>query len=118
MPPLSFEDLKGGTDAGAETSAQVRDRVLACQVLQLARQGCLNSELTPPQLQMFAVLNAQSEAFIEQAMNRLGLSARAYHRILRLARTLADMGHSPAIELSHLAEAVGYRSFDKKRQLS
>lgn len=117
IPPLNFADLKGVADANAETSSQVRERVTACQRIQLTRQGCLNSALAPQQLQRFAKLDAASESFMEQAMNRLGLSARAYHRILRLARTLADMKASHHIELPHIAEAVGYRFFDKMRQI-
>ena len=116
VPPLQFEDLKGGVDPQAQSSQQVRQRVMKCQAKQMARQGVLNSALTPPQLQQYAQLDPSSEVFLEKAMNRLGLSARAYHRILRVARTLADMADSQQIELPHLAEAVGYRALDKKLQ--
>ncbi len=113
VPPVDFEALSGQPEAGAETSAQIRARVQQCQALQYERQDCLNTALTSKQLEGLVVLDSASKQLLEQAMNRLGLSARGYHRILRVARTLADMKGQTDVEASHLAEAISYRSMDK-----
>lgn len=115
VPPVEVADLQGKGDANVETvetSEQVRERVAACRQRQLARQGRLNGELSPKQLQTQVVLSEPMQQFLQQAMNRLGLSARAYHAILRVALTLADM-ESADLQLKHLAEAVGYRNLDR-----
>lgn len=115
VPPVDFDALSGEPEVGAETSAQIRERVQQCQALQYDRQGCLNTALTSKQLEGLAVLDSASKQLLEQAMNRLGLSARGYHRILRVARTLADMKGQTSVEASHLAEAIAYRSMDKSQ---
>ncbi|QAB14447.1 ATP-binding protein [Hydrogenovibrio thermophilus] len=113
VPPVDFEALSGKPEAGAETSARIRARVEQCQALQYDRQGCLNTALTSKQLEALVVLDSDSKQLLEQAMNRLGLSARGYHRILRVARTLADMIGQEAVQTVQLAEAISYRSMDK-----
>ncbi len=113
IPPVEFKDLKMGGDFGAETSEIVRERVTSCQALQIERQGCLNSKLNVKELTKYAVLSASSEELLKQAVDKLGLSARAYHRVLRVSRTLADMAESSNIQTEHIAEALGYRSLDR-----
>lgn len=73
-----------------------------------------NSQLTPSLIKKFCTLNAESKSILECAFIKLGLSARAYGRILKVARTIADLDESPNIETKHLLEAIQYRSLDKK----
>ncbi|MCW8974698.1 MAG: ATP-dependent protease, partial [Sedimenticola sp.] len=82
-----------------------------------SRNGCPNSQLTGRLLEQSCLLTPQSRGLIERAMDQLSLSARAYHRILRLARTIADMEASEAILSTHIGEAISYRSLDRQTQL-
>jgi magnesium chelatase family protein len=75
--------------------------------------GKPNAYLTPQEIKQFCVLNEASHRLLEQALERLGLSHRAYHRILKLARTIADLAAVTAIELNHLTEAISYRKLDR-----
>ncbi|HEX8922668.1 MAG TPA: hypothetical protein VF766_14430, partial [Pyrinomonadaceae bacterium] len=72
-----------------------------------------NAQMTPRHLRRFCPLDAESERMLESAMTRLGLSARAYDRILKVSRTIADLDASEEIRPAHVAEAVGYRSLDR-----
>ena len=96
-----------------ETSSQVRERVEMVQAKQVNRQACLNSQLDVKELESVCDLEVSSYEFFDAVSDRLHLSARAYHRILRVARTVADMGNSDRVKQRHLAEAVGYRSMDR-----
>jgi len=100
--------------ATIEPSAIVRERVLLARQLQLDRQGKTNASLTIKQLEQFCSLSGERQLLLESAVNRLKLSPRAYHRILRVARTIADMAQKLAIEDSHLLEAIGYRALDRE----
>ncbi|MCG5494607.1 YifB family Mg chelatase-like AAA ATPase [Ectothiorhodospira variabilis] len=105
-------------DAGPtpESSATVRARVLRCREGQLARQGCLNAALSGRELERLTELSAENRRLLEQAMDRFRLSARSYHRILRVARTLADMDEQATIQQAHLMEALSYRAMDRWRE--
>lgn len=92
-----------------ETSASVRARVIAGRERQVARAGKPNAQLGPAELALDCKLGASDQHLLETAIDRMQLSARAVHRILRVARTIADLGTSPGIETMHLAEAIGYR---------
>lgn len=94
-----------------ESSATVRARVEQCQRLQIERQSTLNGLLSPQQLQCFAPLDNEGQQLLQRAEASLGLSARALHRTLKLARTIADLAASERIESSHLIEAIGYRGY-------
>jgi magnesium chelatase family protein len=96
-----------------ESSAQVRARVVAARCLQNAR-GALNAELSGKALQMACQLDSDSEQLLLRAMEKLGLSARALHRILRVARTLADLDASANVARAHLVEALSYRQLDRR----
>lgn len=97
-----------------ESSVVVRERVLACRQLQWQRNGGkANAQLDNRGLDMFCKLGRQEQQLMEKAMEKLQLSARAYHRIIKVARTIADMAHSDQIQSSHLAEALGYRQLDR-----
>lgn len=103
-------------DANAETSTAVRTRVIAARKTQLARAGKLNVQLTPSEIERFCSLQPAESRLLESAVKRIGLSARGYHRILKTARTIADLGGSDPILSSHLGEAIAYRSLDRVLQ--
>ncbi|MBY6033023.1 YifB family Mg chelatase-like AAA ATPase [Marinobacter daepoensis] len=111
--PVQSGDVLLGAGHGAESSAQVRARVLLARQRQEAR-GALNSGLAGRGLDQACRLDSGSERLLTRAMERLGLSARALHRILRLARTLADLDGAQSLEQSHLMEALGYRQLDRQ----
>jgi magnesium chelatase family protein len=113
IPPVTIEALQAPVRPDVETSAQVRARVSRLHQLQRQRQGCLNSELGAAQIQEFIPLQEDSRQLLKQAVERLGISARSYHRILRVARTLADMAGQTQVGTAHLAEALNYRSFER-----
>ncbi len=114
VPRLPPDVLGAPPDPGAETSAQVRTRVIAARERQLARQGCPNQALSGRAIDRHCALDAAGRRLLEQATRRLGLSARAWHRILKVARTLADLGGEARIAPAHLSEAVGYRHLDRR----
>ncbi|MGE5154476.1 MAG: YifB family Mg chelatase-like AAA ATPase [Bdellovibrio bacteriovorus] len=96
-----------------ETSPQVRQRVCAARERQLARSGKVNSALTPREIDRHCLLDDAGRHLIQQVLTRLALSARAYHRILKVARTIADLACCDTIALAHLSEAVNYRRLDR-----
>ena len=112
VPPLATEELAGGaqaTAASAEDSACVRARVVAARGRQRARQGTTNARLAPAEVARHCIADAQGEALLAKATARLALSARGYHRVLKVARTIADLAGADAIAPRHVAEAIGYR---------
>jgi magnesium chelatase family protein len=118
VPAVATEALavgqSGGRDeAAGESSAAVRAQVAAVRRLQLARQGKPNARLAPREVEAHCVPEPAGALVLAQAMARLSLSARAYHRILKVARTIADLDGATAIRAPHVAEAVGYRRFDR-----
>lgn len=113
VPRISHEVLRKGSPDGEESSAQIRARVVAARNLAVARSGKANSALTAKEVKQLCVMSEQSHQILEQAMDKFGLSHRAYHRILKLARTIADLARSENIETAHLSEAIGYRKLDR-----
>jgi magnesium chelatase family protein len=99
--------------ATGEHSAAVRDRVAAARATQLARQRKLNTELTTRETEKHCRADEAAERLLKAAIARLNLSARAYHRVLRLARTIADLAGAGVIGAPHVAEAVQYRRIDR-----
>ena len=99
--------------APGENSETVRIRVIAARERQLARAGCINARLTGSALLTHCRLGASQQDLLETAMERLGLSGRAYHRILRVARTIADLADADRITATHLGEAIGCRNLDR-----
>lgn len=97
-----------------ETSASVRARVMACRERQRQRNGKPNAHLDNREVEAYCQLALPDQDMLEQAMERLGLSARAYHRILKLARTIADLDFTEGIEKQHLLEAIAYRRLDRR----
>jgi magnesium chelatase family protein len=102
-------------DAGPDNpaSAAVRASVAAARDRQAARQGKLNAHLDSREIGAHCVPDATGAELIAKAMARMSLSARAYHRILKVARTIADLSGVATIGGTHVAEAIGYRRFDR-----
>jgi magnesium chelatase family protein len=110
---LPVEHLMGDAPEAAESSAVVAQRVAAARELQLQRQGKLNARLMPTEVARYCALARDSRALLSAAIARLGLSARAYHRVLKVARTCADLRGDADIRLSDVAEAVKLRALDR-----
>jgi magnesium chelatase family protein len=110
---LPVEHLLGNVSEGTESSATVALRVAAARQVQTQRQGKFNSRLTPPEVTQFCGLQRESRVLLGTAISRLGLSARACHRVLKLARTCADLAGEPEIRRIDVAEAVQLRALDK-----
>ncbi len=113
---VNYQKLEN--DSPAESSCEIRKRVNNARNIQLERYKNYkifsNSELTPALISKYCKLSSDSKKILESAFNRLGLSARAYNRILKVARTIADLDNSENIQTHHLAEAIQYRSLDRK----
>ena len=113
VPALPVTDLRPGQPADGEPSRVVRERVTAVRQRQLHRMGRPAAALTPREVESHCRPDGEGLAFLETASERLGLSARAYHRILKLARTIADLEGEDGIHRAHIAEAVQYRRLDQ-----
>lgn len=114
VPAMPAELLQQA--ATGETSAQVQARVLAARQRQQDRQGCSNADLEGEMRDRVCALSDEDQAWFKSAVQRLQLSARGYHRVLKLARTIADLSADQQIGRVHLMEAVGYRSLDRRNQ--
>ncbi len=114
VPRVTSELIRSAAaDSTVEHSAVVRARVVRARSRQLARSGKANVGLSSKEVDAQCRLSERDNQLLEQAVNRLGLSARAYHRILKVARTIADLSGSDAIETPHLSEAISYRRLDR-----
>lgn len=111
---VSRELLRDGTPGGEESSASIKARVMAARQRALERGGVPNAWLTPQQIKQFCRLDDAAHRLLDQAMEKLGLSHRAYHRILKLARSIADLADSNAIEVRHVSEAISFRRLDRR----
>jgi len=116
VPRVELRLLTARGHNDSETSADVRARVEHARERALRRAGVPNARLAGADIERFCRPDERGQALLEAAMDRLGLSARAYHRILKLARTIADLHESDAVGQQHVAEAVGYRQLDRSPQ--
>jgi magnesium chelatase family protein len=110
VPAVPFKELRG--DTAAESSADIRTRVERARAVQQER-GFYNSRMPTRAIRKICALDDAGERTLEMAVRRMGLSARAHDRILKVARTIADIGESPTVGAKHVAEAVQYRSLDR-----
>ena len=117
VPAVKFRELTGETPPDAEDSAAIRQRVIRARQRQRERfagDGIFaNAVMTPRLIRTYCRIDNESETMLERAMTRLGLSARAYDRILKVSRTIADLADEKDIKSDHVAEAVHYRSLDR-----
>jgi len=111
VPALPFTDLS--TSQKGESSAMIKERVTKARGMQYDRLGVqkVNAHLTNQEVTALCSLNPSCHLLMAQAMEKMGISARAYHRILKVARTIADLANSSSIEKDHLMEAISYRSW-------
>lgn len=116
VTPVKYKKLENNEKE--ETSEQIKQRVNKARQIQRNRYKeekiYSNSNLTPKLIEKYCKLDKESKSLLEIAFNKLGLSARAYGRILKVARTIADLENSEQIQKAHIAEAIGYRNLDKK----
>ncbi len=115
VPRVAPKLLQQRAATPGETSHLVRARVEKARSIQLGRSGVANSALTGIEVEKFCRLDPPAQQLLQRAMEQLGLSARAYHRILKLARTIADLDNRNEIHTTHLGEAIGYRQLDRRR---
>lgn len=116
VSPVKYQKLDSSEKI--ETSEEIKKRVNKARKIQLERYKSnkilSNSELTPKLIEKYCTLDSKGKLILENAFNKLKLSARAYGRILKVARTIADLDESENIEVKHIAEAIQYRSIDRK----
>jgi magnesium chelatase family protein len=115
VPAVVYSDLVA--EGSGEPSAEIRRRVVAARKIQVRRLQKssirANAGMNTRHIRQYCVIDAESEQIVKNAADRLGLSARAYHRVLKIARTIADLEASARIRPPHILEAIGYRSMDR-----
>ena len=116
MPAVPYRDLSAVEDGAS--SEEMLGRVKEARAVQAARfkKGKIhcNAQMNSRQIKRHCVIDAESGALLEKAMEQFGLSARAHSRILKISRTIADLDGSENIQSSHVAEAIQYRTLDRK----
>ena len=113
---IEYDDL---TQSGGESSAEIRARVVRARDIQLLRFSKVdairaNAQMTAPMVERFCLLGKVERDFMRRAFDQLGLSARAYHKVLKMSRTIADLEGAETIGIVHLSEAISYRGLDRK----
>jgi len=112
VPAVKYKEMAG--EATGETSEQIRARVEQARRIQQKRLGNCNARLSPKEIKTYCALDEECQELLKMAMTELNLSARAYDRILKVARTIADLASSERIRPEHLSEAIQYRSLDRQ----
>jgi magnesium chelatase family protein len=113
VPKLPNNDFSEQVKSRGESSQIVRARVIQAYELQLNRCGKTNAQLGSKEVELQCALIKEDQLFLQQAVEKLGLSLRTYHRVLKVSRTIADLDQQPTISRKHLAEALNYRAFDR-----
>ena len=117
VPAVNYKEMRSSTEP--EGSAKIRERVIRAREKQLQRFASsreklyCNAQMSSRHIRTFCGLSADCERLLERAMTQQGLSARAHDRILKVARTIGDLEHSPDLAPKHIAEAIQYRSLDR-----
>ncbi len=117
VTPVSFDELTGATET--DNSASIRERVVAARIVQETRYKdhksiYCNAQMPSNMIRKTCEINKAGQTLLKTAMEKLGLSARAYDRILKVARTIADLANCPDIKMEHLAEAIHFRTLDRE----
>ena len=120
--PVSHDDLTNRNKAGKETSEEIRNRVIRAREIQLKRYEELkgihcNAMVAPNKYNQWFDLPAAGQLLLKSAMQKLNLSARAYDKIVKLSRTIADLAQSEDIKIEHVAEAIHFRSLDREERI-
>ncbi len=120
VPAVPYKDLMGGSDA--EPSEEIRKRVESARVIQSNRFArtkiYCNAQMSSRHIKKYCVIDEASSDLLETAIDKLGLSARAYNRILKISRTIADLEGITDIQVDHISEAIQYRNLDRKKRIS
>ena len=115
VPAVDYKKLS--SDLPAESSEEIRKRVVQARQIQLNRfkndKIYCNGQMRTRHIKKYCVLTKEAKEILETAMDKLGLSARAYSRILKVSRTIADLENSPDIQAHHISEAIQYRTLDR-----
>ena len=118
VPAVPYKDLM--QESNAESSAQIRKRVVASLVTQSKRFARTkiysNAQMSSRHIKKLCQIDAASRDLLESAIDKLGLSARVFNRILKIARTIADLQAAPNLQVDHISEAIQYRNLDRKKQ--
>jgi magnesium chelatase family protein len=112
VPAVKYKEMAG--EGTGETSAKIRPRVEAARFIQRERLKRTNSRMSPKEIKEFCKLDEESQQLLKMAMTELNLSARAYDRILKVSRTIADLDLSENIQSQHISEAIQYRTLDRQ----
>ena len=112
VPAVKYKEMAG--DSTGESSEKIRARVECARVIQRERFGHANARMSPKEIKEHCRLDDESAELLKMAMTELNLSARAYDRILKVSRTIADLDRSERIQSQHISEAIQYRSLDRQ----
>jgi magnesium chelatase family protein len=117
VPALKIDEITSNNDVVTETSAQIKERVIKARNIQYerfkGRNIYCNAQMGPKEIKKYCILEDKAQTMLHTAIEKLGFSARAYDRILKVARTIADLNESDIINTTHIAEAIKYRNLDK-----
>lgn len=113
VPPPPKEVLLNQNSQNTENSETIRKRVIKAHNIQLKRQSKSNDKLAPDEIEKLVNLSQDNKQLLSSVIDKLNLSARAYHRILKVARTIADLDESKMVDKPHLIEAISYRRFNQ-----
>ena len=118
VPAVPYKDLM--QESNAESSAEIRKRVAASRAIQTKRfvrtKIYCNAQMSSRHIKKHCQIDEASRNLLESAIDKLGLSARAFNRILKIARTIADLQSEPNLQVDHISEAIQYRNLDRKNQ--
>ena len=112
VPAVKYKEMAG--DSTGEPSEKIRARVEYARVVQRERFGHCNARIAPKEIKEHCRLDDECQQLLKMAMTELNLSARAYDRILKVSRTIADLDRSESIQSQHISEAIQYRSLDRQ----
>lgn len=113
VPKLTANEFTEQVNDRGQSSKIIRQRVIRARAVQQQRASKANAQLGSKEVQKYCQLQPCDQLFLQQAVEKLGLSLRTYHRVLKVARTIADLAEAPQINRQHLAEALNYRAFDR-----